>query len=230
MTPSSGTARDRRVPALRDPFRTSPLRRSPPIPRSRSAARWPSRSPCPCPIWRSCPAASSTPTSTACPAGRPPACAGRGCRSPTSTARSSSRRSPAGASITHLVFEGLDGFRAPAVLEDALADDVLIAENLDGQPLGRRPRRTGPAGQPEPVRLHEHQAPVPDRGPHRRSPGAATCATGSSQFGLQLVKPHRRARVWEEERHQHLPARVVRPVYRLLIRPIKMLSARGSRR
>lgn len=50
------------------------------------------------------------------------------------------------------------------------------------------------------------------------------------QLGLQLVKPHRRARVWEEERHGHLPAWVVRPVYQLLIPPIRFLSARSGRR
>jgi DMSO/TMAO reductase YedYZ molybdopterin-dependent catalytic subunit len=46
------------------------------------------------------------------------------------------------------------------------------------------------------------------------------------QFGLGLVKPHRRARVWEEERHRYLPARLVRPVYRQLIPPIRALIAR----
>ena len=40
-----------------------------------------------------------------------------------------------GASITHLVFRGLDGYRSVAAIEDALADDVLIAQQLDGQPL-----------------------------------------------------------------------------------------------
>ena len=40
-----------------------------------------------------------------------------------------------GISISHVVFEGLDGFQSIALLEDALADDVLIADRLDGQPL-----------------------------------------------------------------------------------------------
>ena len=34
-----------------------------------------------------------------------------------------------------MVFEGLDGHRSVATIEDALNDDVLIAENLDGRPL-----------------------------------------------------------------------------------------------
>jgi DMSO/TMAO reductase YedYZ molybdopterin-dependent catalytic subunit len=40
-----------------------------------------------------------------------------------------------GATITHVVFAGLDGYRSVVTLEDALDPDVLIAENLDGQPL-----------------------------------------------------------------------------------------------
>src|SRR5436305_2093982 len=37
-----------------------------------------------------------------------------------------------GASITHLVFKGRDGYRSIVAVEDALGDDVLIAENRDG--------------------------------------------------------------------------------------------------
>ena len=52
-----------------------------------------------------------------------------------------------GASVTHVVFGGLDGYQSAALLQDALADDVLIAEavtywvwvGLDG-----RPRRLPP--------------------------------------------------------------------------------------
>ena len=42
---------------------------------------------------------------------------------------------PAGTTITHVTFRGLDGYGAVLRLEDALADDVLIAEHLDGEPL-----------------------------------------------------------------------------------------------
>ncbi len=40
-----------------------------------------------------------------------------------------------GAPITHVTFQGRDGYRSTACLEDVLADDVLIAEHLDGRPL-----------------------------------------------------------------------------------------------
>src|SRR4051794_12779697 len=39
------------------------------------------------------------------------------------------------ASVTHLGFVGLDGYRSIVTIEDALSDDVLIAQHLDGRPL-----------------------------------------------------------------------------------------------
>ncbi|MFI6868348.1 molybdopterin-dependent oxidoreductase [Nocardia sp. NPDC050406] len=124
-----------------------------------------------------------------------------------------------GATITHIVFEGLDGFRAVAVLEDALADDVLIADRLDGQPLNGdhgaplrlvSPRQYGFMNTKHLCRieLHTTEPPVPDR--------------------YSPISGHPRARVWEEERHRYLSGRLVRPVYRWLIAPIRALSARGS--
>ena len=47
-----------------------------------------------------------------------------------------SRRSHPGTVVTHVVFEGLDRYRSIVVLEDALAEDVLLADRLDGAPLG----------------------------------------------------------------------------------------------
>src|SRR2546430_1386171 len=41
-----------------------------------------------------------------------------------------------GATVTHVVFTGLDGFQSAVLMEDALAHDVLIADRLDGGPLG----------------------------------------------------------------------------------------------
>ncbi len=43
-----------------------------------------------------------------------------------------------------------------------------------------------------------------------------------------LFRQHSRARVWQEERNGVLPATVVRPIYRSLIRPFIWLSARGN--
>jgi DMSO/TMAO reductase YedYZ molybdopterin-dependent catalytic subunit len=41
------------------------------------------------------------------------------------------------ASLTHLAFGGLDGYRSVVTIEDALGEDVLIAERLDARPLVR---------------------------------------------------------------------------------------------
>ncbi|WP_280383663.1 molybdopterin-dependent oxidoreductase [Nocardia wallacei] len=125
-----------------------------------------------------------------------------------------------GAPISHVVFEGLDGYRSIVLLEDALADDVLIADRLDGRPLDSdhgapirlvSPRQYGFVSTKHLCRIEFHTSAPPD--PDRWSPLAA----------------HRRARVWHEERHRYLTGRLVRPIYRSLIAPIRRLSARGSR-
>ncbi|MFI5801285.1 molybdopterin-dependent oxidoreductase [Streptomyces sp. NPDC051561] len=126
-----------------------------------------------------------------------------------------------GAVVSHLVFVGADGVRGVVMLEDALGEEVLLAERLGGEPL------TGAHGAPvrlvspwqygyvnvkHLVRVEFHVAapPLTDRW----SPLAA----------------HSRARVWKEERHRRLPGRVVRPVYRGLVAAIRAASARQGRR
>ncbi|MEU4647555.1 molybdopterin-dependent oxidoreductase [Nocardia fluminea] len=124
-----------------------------------------------------------------------------------------------GMSISHVVFEGLDGFQSIALIEDALADDVLIADRLDGQPLTSdhgapirlvSPGQYGFVSTKHLCRIAFHTSAPID--PDKWSPLAA----------------HRRARVWQEERHRYLPGRVVRPIYHALIGPIRRMSARGS--
>jgi len=126
---------------------------------------------------------------------------------------------------THIVLTGLDGYRSVARLEDLLAPDVLLADRLDGRPLGS-----------------DHGAPLRLVSPaqygyistkhlcgielHASEPRVRYHPTWRAHLGLQLVKPHPRARVWEEERHRYLPGPVVRPVYRRLIRHFKAANAR----
>lgn len=132
------------------------------------------------------------------------------------------------ASVAHLAFGGLDGYRSIVVLEDALAEDVLIADRLDGRPLDGdhgaparlvSPSQYGFVSTKHLCRIEVHTAPPAER--YHPSPIV--------QVGLQLVKPHRRARVWQEERHRYLPAWAVRPVYHRIIPAIRNLSRRGSR-
>ncbi|MFC9688660.1 molybdopterin-dependent oxidoreductase [Kribbella sp. NPDC056951] len=124
-----------------------------------------------------------------------------------------------GATITHLLCRGLDGWQAAVTIEDVLAADVLIAQNLNGRPLDS-----------------DHGAPVRLVSPsqygyinikHLCRIDVLTAAPAITEG--PLIRSHPRGRVWEEERHGLLPGRVVRPIYRSLIRPIRFLSSRGSR-
>ena len=127
------------------------------------------------------------------------------------------------AEVTHVAFAGLDGHRSVATIADALNDDVLIAENLDGRPLdsdhGAPARLVSPSQYGFISTKHLSRIEVRTSGfTHaRRSPVD------------RLLEEHPRSRVWAEERHGRLPGRAVRPFYRLLIPPIRFLSARGSR-
>ncbi|MDQ1534168.1 MAG: hypothetical protein QOF28_1929, partial [Actinomycetota bacterium] len=131
-------------------------------------------------------------------------------------------------SVTHIVFGGLDRYRSIVTLEDALADDVLIAEHLDGRPLD------GDHGAP--VRLVSPNQYGFVSTKHLRSielhttapPESYRHASPRNRMALRVLGPHPRARVWKEERHRYLPAWSVRPIFRLLIPPFLALSARGS--
>ncbi|MEY2458666.1 MAG: hypothetical protein QOG30_496 [Acidimicrobiaceae bacterium] len=132
------------------------------------------------------------------------------------------------ATVTHLVLGGLDGYHSIVSLEDALADDVLIALQLNELPLdgdhGAPARLVSPSQYGFVSTKHLCRIEV-----HTTEPAARYHRSPFIQMGLQLVKPHRRARVWREERHGLLPAWCVRPIYRHVIAPIRSLSARGSR-
>ena len=131
--------------------------------------------------------------------------------------------------ITHLTFGGLDGHRSVVAIEDALADDVLIAEQLDGRPLDSdhgaparlvSPRQYGYISTKHLCRIQLHTG-APS-GIHAAHPVSRVVLRGP------LIMPHPRARVWEEERHPYLPPRLLRPLYRLTI-PFGVLLGRRGR-
>ena len=130
--------------------------------------------------------------------------------------------------ITHVVFEGLDLYRSIVLLEDALGDDVLIAEHLDGRRLdgdhGAPLRLVSPSQYGFMSTKHLCRIEL-----HTAEPAGRYHPSRKTQLWLTLVKPHRRARVWEEERHRYLPATLVRPLYHRLVSTISSLSARGGR-
>ena len=131
---------------------------------------------------------------------------------------------PPGTSITHVSFGGLDGYRSVALLGDALANDVLIAHRLDGRPLD------GDHGAPARLVSPSQYGFISTKHLCRIELHTAEPEAADAPLADRLLAEHPRARVWEEERHRHLPAWSVRRLYRLLIPPIRYLSARGSRR
>lgn len=125
-----------------------------------------------------------------------------------------------GAVVSHLVFVGTDGVRAIVEMEDALGEDVLIAERLDGEPL------TG-----------DHGAPVRLVSPWQygyvnikhlcRIEFYPRCPAPTDRWSP--LAAHSRARVWKEERHRRLPGRVVRPLYRALVVVIGWVTGQRGR-
>jgi DMSO/TMAO reductase YedYZ molybdopterin-dependent catalytic subunit len=122
-----------------------------------------------------------------------------------------------GAHVRYAVFVGLDDYRSIVAIEDALADNVLVADQLDGRPLT--------ADHGAPVRLvspdqygfvsTKHLCRIEL---YRSEPTGFYHPTKGIQRALRAVRPHRRARVSREERHRYLPSWLVRRVYRLLVR------------
>ncbi|MDD9369160.1 MAG: molybdopterin-dependent oxidoreductase [Acidimicrobiales bacterium] len=129
-----------------------------------------------------------------------------------------------GTTVTHLVFVGRDGYRSVVLAEDVLAPDVLLAEHLDGIPLGAdhgapvrlvSPAQYGYVSIKHLCRIEAHGTPPPAR---RLSPAD------------RLVESHPRARVWAEERHGSLPNWLIRPLYRALKAPLLYLCTRNEAR
>jgi len=119
------------------------------------------------------------------------------------------------ARVRYVVFVGLDGYRSILTVEDALADDVLLADRLDGEPLdplhGAPVRLVSPSQYGYVNTKHlsriELYAAEPVNLYHPRK---------SIQRALLMVRPHPRARVAWEERHRFLPGWLARRVYRRL--------------
>lgn len=121
---------------------------------------------------------------------------------------------PAESRPRFVAFTGGDGYRSILHLEDALADDVLLADTLDGAPLtaehGAPRRLVSPAQYGYMNTKHLTGIEV---FPFR--PVGYFHPAKSAQWALRAVHPHPRARVAREERHRFLPSRVARLLYRL---------------
>lgn len=122
-----------------------------------------------------------------------------------------------GESAPFAVAHAADGPSAVFVMDDLLAEDVLLATGLNGQPLDRR-----------------HGAPL-----RLVSPSQYGYKNVKHLVGIDLrttepastlgPKEHLRARVALEERHATLPNWAVRMPYRLTIIPTALAAERGLR-
>jgi len=125
-----------------------------------------------------------------------------------------------GTSVTHLVFSGLDGWRSVVMIEDALADDVLIAENLDGRPLD------GDHGAPARLVSPKQYGYINTKHLCRIDVHSGEPPSIDDTLIMRLLSSHPRARVWKEERHRYLPAWSIRRLYRATI---AFILPRGGR-
>ena len=129
---------------------------------------------------------------------------------------------PPGTTVTHVRVRGLDGEAFVAELRDLLAEDVLLADRLDGRPLdgdhGAPLRLVSPAQYGYANIKHVCRIDVLAGAP----------PAGSPAFVDRVLQSHPRARVWEEERHGSLPSWLIRPIYRVV--KTFMLAAAARRR
>ncbi len=119
---------------------------------------------------------------------------------------------------TYAVASAADGAAAIFVTEDLVADDVLLATDLDGEPLG--PRHGGPLRLVTPGQYGYKNV------KHLRAIDFVV-ERPASRLG---PKEHLRARVDREERHATLPSRLLRVPYRLMVIPTALAAERALRK
>ncbi len=117
---------------------------------------------------------------------------------------------PPDTTVTHVLVRGLDGEQFVAELRDLLVEDVLLADRLDGQPLG------GDHGAPLRLVSPAQYGYANIKHVCRIDVLADAPPAGSQALLDRVLQSHPRARVWEEERHGSLPSWLIRPFYRVI--------------
>jgi DMSO/TMAO reductase YedYZ molybdopterin-dependent catalytic subunit len=130
--------------------------------------------------------------------------------------------------VSHLLLKGADGFSIALLLEDALDEDVLLADRLGGKALD--------SNHGAPVRLlspkqygYKSAKHLCGIELHTREPKDGYRKGVRRRLVKLLITPHLRARVAQEERHRYLPAWLVRGFYRKVIRPLWLWGFRRCR-
>ena len=109
-----------------------------------------------------------------------------------------------------VVFQGLDGYRCAMQLSDLLADDVLLADRLDGAPLG--------LAHGGPLRLV-----APAHYGYKNVKHLTKIEFRASRRGYSFPLPypglmdHPRSRVALEERAQFVPNWLIRRIYKVFV-------------
>ena len=135
-----------------------------------------------------------------------------------------------GAPITHLSVVGLEGFQSIIAVEDAFGGDLLIADRLYGRPL--TPDHGAPVRLVSPhqygYKSTKHLCRIELHTSEPRLTYDFLDPFGRAMLRSPLIGAHPRARVWKEERHPYMPARLLRDLYFHVLRPpMRMLSERG---
>jgi DMSO/TMAO reductase YedYZ molybdopterin-dependent catalytic subunit len=129
-------------------------------------------------------------------------------------------RAPAHGAYAFVEFKGLDGYGTCVALEDLLAEDVLLADRLNGEPLslehGAPLRLVAPSLYG--YKNIKHVSLVRLRPDYRRTSAEA------------LTRAHPRGRVAFEERGRGLPGQVFRILYRALLPATLWYFQRAERR
>ena len=122
---------------------------------------------------------------------------------------------------TLVVLRSQDGYQQSLPLEDLLADDVLLADRLDGEPLG--------TDHGAPIRL---VAPAHYGYKNLKHVRAIELWRDAREYRFPgpKVMDHPRARVAHEERANGMSAGTARRLYPLLIRPVAWLFRRAYER
>lgn len=126
--------------------------------------------------------------------------------------------------VAFVALRGQDGYRSLLPLDDLLADDVLLADRLDGEPLsiahGAPLRLVAPAHYGYKSVKHVHRLELWRRAESFRPLGPAV---------LRFMA-HPRARVAHEERGRWFPGWLLRRLYRPLVSPTAARFEKALRR
>jgi DMSO/TMAO reductase YedYZ molybdopterin-dependent catalytic subunit len=129
--------------------------------------------------------------------------------------------------VSHILFRGADGYYATLTLDDALGNEVLLADRLGEAAL--QGNHGGPLRLLSPKQYgYKSTKYLCSIELHTRQQGDGH-KSAVPNFWLTLLGPHPRARVAKEERHRYVPAWALRWFYWKLFHLLTWAGRRGRR-